>query len=98
MVNLQSLKKMNESCLEPSVTSGRFSADRERFGGGRGGLSPNVGLPGPLVSGSPGTSGPLGNKITVVAFQSAHLAEGLIFVPKSTVPNILSRVFFFSKC
>ena len=43
------------------MTSVRFSADRERFGGGRGGLSPNVGLPGPLVSGSPGgTSGPLG--------------------------------------
>jgi len=59
MVNIQST--MNESCLEPSVTSVRFSADRERFGGGRGGLSPNVGLPGPLVSGSPGgTSGPLG--------------------------------------
>ena len=88
MVNLQSLKKMNESCLEPSVTSGRFSADRERFGGGRGGLSPNVGLPGPLVSGSPGTSGPLGNKITVVAFQSAHLADGLFLSQNQLGANL----------
>ena len=81
---------MNESCLEPSVTSVRFSADRERFGGGRGGLSPNVGLPGPLVSGSPGgTSGPLGNKIMVVAFQSTVCTSGcwFIFVPKSTGCN-----------
>ena len=80
---------MNESCLEPSVTSVRFSADRERFGGGRGGLSPNVGLPGPLVSGSPGgTSGPLGNKITVVAFQSAHLVDGL-FLSQNQLDAIL---------
>ena len=55
--------KMNDTGLEPSVTSVRGGAsggDREPFKG-RGGLSPNMGLPGPLVSGSPGgTSGPLG--------------------------------------
>ena len=80
---------MNESCLEPSVTSVRFSADRERFGGGRGGLSPNVGLPGPLVSGSPGgTSGPLGNKITVVEFHLAHLVHGS-FLPQNQLCKII---------